>query len=422
MVLYSLWESWGEKVGNGVRNHLIDSQSTVGKAVCNIYGKYPKTFPINPYAKGLMNAFCAQAGAPFPQPEPGEFENGGCPTLYRFVGTMKVHEQDFVFEWYTDKIQGQILSGVIKYLDNGTEYPDTYVEYVDFTGQSKITRVVRRSGRDYGTDNYPPIPGGKSTERLRYDTSFNPYSHSHVITELMRVDGQPDVCPENEEIIDDADFNFEACINVYDSNAEVIDVTCYDVKINQDMGDFFEATVNFGDSIINVDVGGISINKGGDNNSSGDGGGGGGGDNNSSGDGGGGGGGKTTKYKQPFDPSRWTIFFPGSKQDEEEEGEKELEEEEIIDGEISWVLVTVTQLPSKGKTILQNNADNNTYFAGYFSWIIEESGGKYRLEEQPIRKRQMAFKSPVDSLGYTVYTVNNAKISTRVYKQKIEGE
>lgn len=101
-----------------------------------------------------------------------------------------------------------------------------------------------------------------------------------------------------------------------------------------------------------------------------------------------------------------------------EEGEEVEDCEEIKEG-IEWVLIDVTTLPIKDKTIIHSDPENNTFFAGYFSWIVN-AGAAYRLEQQPIRKRRNAYKAPDGTQGYRAYTVNGAKIAIRQFIQPAE--
>lgn len=158
---------------------------------------------------------------------------------------------------------------------------------------------------------------------------------------------------------------------------------------------------------INVDVGGINVNisyggmdidfDGGGGSSGGD----------------GGGGTTTTFLPNPNDQDYVVSPPPGVAEDEE------IEEVEVEDEEIDWVLVTITTPPSGGKTILQSNPENNDYFAGYFAWVLTE-GGVYWLEQKPIRKIRQAFRAPENISGYRIYAVNDAKLQARQYTQIIE--
>ena len=112
------------------------------------------------------------------------------------------------------------------------------------------------------------------------------------------------------------------------------------------------------------------------------------------------------------------VFNPDDYSPEDiEESLEGVEEEEKKRTDIEWVLLTITKYPPGGKTLLMGNEDDNTYFAGYFSWILNNGVEDYRLEEIPIRKSKMAFRSPRDVQGYRFYTVNRAAIKSTIYYQ-----
>ena len=99
--------------------------------------------------------------------------------------------------------------------------------------------------------------------------------------------------------------------------------------------------------------------------------------------------------------------------------EDEVEDIEVEDKEIIWVLVEISTFPIKGKSILASNQNDNDYFAGYFSWLLEDDK-KYRLETFPIRKQFQAFKAPENIGGYSLYSVNGAKLKAKQVKKKVD--
>ena len=98
-------------------------------------------------------------------------------------------------------------------------------------------------------------------------------------------------------------------------------------------------------------------------------------------------------------------------QDKEEEPETEESEEKKVG--ITAVKIEVVVPPKKGKTIILPNSSDNTFFAGYFSWILDDA----RSEEYPIRKYSNIFVRPSWAQGYRAYTVNGAKIKVTIYSQ-----
>lgn len=97
------------------------------------------------------------------------------------------------------------------------------------------------------------------------------------------------------------------------------------------------------------------------------------------------------------------------------EGEEEKKEKNV---EIAFIRVEITTPPNRGKTILQKNSDDNDYFAGYFSWIVN-ADGDYRLTQEPIRKQKQIFIPPVYATGYSVYAVNGAKFKVTRFVTKV---
>lgn len=101
--------------------------------------------------------------------------------------------------------------------------------------------------------------------------------------------------------------------------------------------------------------------------------------------------------------------------EEEDEVEEVVEEQK----EVLWVYIIVAVPPSKGKTILQNDELDITYFAGYFSWTIKD-GDVYKVEEYPIRHKRMAFRAPDYAEGYRAYAVNGARIKVKAKVRKVD--
>lgn len=106
-----------------------------------------------------------------------------------------------------------------------------------------------------------------------------------------------------------------------------------------------------------------------------------------------------------------TFYLPDL-EDLEEETDEDIVEKEETDPTIEAVLVDVIALPKKGKTIVLPNPADNTFFAGYFSWM----NGDYRAPEEPVRKSKNFFVKPQWATGYRVYTVNLARISVSTFK------
>jgi len=103
-----------------------------------------------------------------------------------------------------------------------------------------------------------------------------------------------------------------------------------------------------------------------------------------------------------------------------EEEEKEEEEQEATN--VTYVLVTVTTPPEYRKTILRPDPQDNTFYAGWFRWIVDIEGTKYSLPEMPINKPSIIFRRPDEATGYRLHTTNEAKVKTTKLVKKIEPE
>lgn len=90
-------------------------------------------------------------------------------------------------------------------------------------------------------------------------------------------------------------------------------------------------------------------------------------------------------------------------------------DEEIADPDIEFVKIEVLELPKKGKTIVLPNPDDTTFFAGYFTWLVDD----LRDIEVPIRKSKNVYVKPTWATGFRAYSVNNSKIRISIFKKKL---
>lgn len=111
----------------------------------------------------------------------------------------------------------------------------------------------------------------------------------------------------------------------------------------------------------------------------------------------------------------FTYNPPDDYTSEDSPTETEEEKEESDDETIDLVLIEVTEPPLFGtqKVITQNNPEDTTFFAGYFSWKYDD----YRHAEIPIRKKKNVFKNNIGANGYRFYAVNGAKLKYTVLKK-----
>lgn len=114
-----------------------------------------------------------------------------------------------------------------------------------------------------------------------------------------------------------------------------------------------------------------------------------------------------------------TVYKPPEKEsdyDSEDIEEAEDVEVESTDQDIAFVLVDVITPPMGDKTILFSDPENNTFFAGYISWIYVINDRRYRSPEIPIRKTYNIFEAPQGVKNVKIYAVNKAKLSAKILK------
>jgi hypothetical protein len=75
-------------------------------------------------------------------------------------------------------------------------------------------------------------------------------------------------------------------------------------------------------------------------------------------------------------------------------GDNGLTGEDKPPDKLTWVLITVTKEPDKGKIILQDNPNLNDFFAGYLCFKVNVDGIEHYLPPVPIRKKRNAYPVP----------------------------
>lgn len=365
MGLVESWNNYHRRVGEVIggaaaitaENNVI--MGAIVPALCGLASKYPSTWAAPPYTRGWVNSACNDAGLPG-FPAPADLPRGGqCDTIYVVEYTAISNFGNFD---RVSQIRGPIL--------------DIYA----VQGGNILADVLRGE---------PP-----SRLTIVFDGA-GPYTDVDIKS-IERLDGLPDDCGNSPDYYppDPAiDFNdFTITINHTDGS-----VQNYTTSTN--ISNSTSISFNGGGTTIKIGNDGVSISDGDDSAVK---------DDPPSSD-------TTTTFIPEDDPEKFDINkypAPG----DEEEGLDELEVENDM---VDWVLVEIAVPPVKGKTILQNNPEDNDYFAGYFSWIINV-GSAYRLEQQAIRKRLTAFRAPENISGYRIYAVNGAKLAITEYTQIIE--
>jgi tRNA threonylcarbamoyladenosine modification (KEOPS) complex Cgi121 subunit len=195
---------------------------------------------------------------------------------------------------------------------------------------------------------------------------------------------------------DPADFAPTVTINQYDSGGNVTSTANYEIDLSSADLTQFDFSVDLGGIQVQLDIGGISI----------------------------GGGGEGEGIKPLRDVSFPEVDCGKQKPFDEEELEKEeLEEEELETEEeerLAWVAIAITQLPIQGKTVLQKNALDNDYFAGYLAFTVTTEDGNFQLPPEPVKKSNAIFKAPIGATGFRAYSVNGAKLKATIYREKVE--
>lgn len=387
MGILRTWEEWGERAGSGIKDYVGDTGEIVLKGVCKLYSKYPKGLVLNPYAKGFAKGLCEQVNEPLPDVPPPPFEGGKCDTLYYAWGRYtNKNSSGCDGRGYWKSQYGVNPNNVVSFTPKQAPWGAFAIELRD--GNWILVRPINKNYYDAETLNdEPAIPiYYRAPEQECRNVNTPTYGHSFATTKVRRKDGNPDNCgsydpefPPDPET-DPNDFEYNTTINIYNNEGNVTNTENINVNISPNLSPDFEVSISLGDTNIDVDLSGYYVT----NRRSG------------------GGGAGTSDTEEEL---------------EEEEQEEQEEEEKEVEG-IKYALIIITKFPDKGKTILQTKSVNNTYFAGYFSWLVKINGVNYRKNEVPIRKEKTALKAPDDATGYAYYTVNGAVLKVTEYIQK----
>lgn len=369
--MFGNWRDIGENIGGAAKSFVQDTGEVILGGLCNIYSKYPKGLLVNPYGQGLMNGLCSDLGTPIPPPSSPSWTGGQCEVLYNCVVRFRSTNLTTFQQYEYTNTQGNV-SGAITGIER------EYVRYLAPGTSGSANSLGATEYKVYITNSQ----GGRRYTANFFFTDGSTWDEA-VLISVERADGLPDNCgdypPEYppDPPFDNNDFQYDVTINNYDGDSNITGSDTYNLNFTNVEGDFNA----------NLNLGGVDF---------------------------------TTNYNG-FDFSTTTSSSGGgggaNENLEEKEQEEKEEEEKEVPG-IKYALVTVTTLPLAGKTILQSSSVNNTYFAGYFSWLIDINGVSYRLEEQPIRKIRTAFQAPDNATGYAYYAVNDARLQVVEYTQQ----
>lgn len=395
--IFNLIQSWGEfqsKLTDALPDPVFQGNKEALKLTCQLHRKYPaKLLQAFPWNRAYMRGLCGDVGVQLPEPVPPP-PGGQCPNVsYRAWG--RGIEQ--VNPGTGNYVPLRVQAGAPSLLTNIPAFTGaiTKVQYYNDKGIPVSLEQYLSEGKDFTKAAYLYIYHA-GTPSPRIITFVN--SWGQAIIEFRRSDGLADTCGSLPPVYsDDPPINppdFTKTVNIYNYNTDgsiryTIPVT---ITIPVDINGGFDLDFDIGGNNVHIDLGGLhfggTLNIGGGNTT-----------NNITNNYGGGGG------EIPFDPGDYV----------EEPPEPVGDEKEVKKPGIEFVLITVDSLPEKGKTILMNSESDNTFFAGYFRWLLAAPGGSYGYEEIPIRKKRQVFRNPGYTNGYRVYSVNGAVLSSQNY-------
>lgn len=377
MTLLDSWRDMMEAFGeNSPQRKLFPFFEEYAKAWCKVVQKYPRLVGIPIYGKAFVSQVCPPLGYPDPPyMPPPRHPQGQCEGVpYDIFLTIQRQFNDEPPVTYVSprlRVWGQIEDiGIRQNPNRDTSFLEGYVTGYDENGESYTTTT--------------PVGGVGFTGSLVY-------------ANVQRADGKPndtdcykpeDDLPEDPPINPD-DFNPTVPFPRTDPDGNPAPPWYIPIEINLNPDVEFNLDLTINGDKYDIDFDGFSKRD------------------------------KPPEItippkKKPGDDG--VIESPDLTTEEEDVVEEEVEENE----ELLWVLVDITKNPFKGKTLLFANSQDNTYFAGYLSWLVNGQE-TYRMSEIPVRKRYSAFKAPEGVNGYRLVPVNGAILSARKYTQQLEN-
>lgn len=398
MAFYS-WDDLN-RAGNDFGSQVARQAKSFG---CSLWNRYPKNFisstPGTNALRGFWNTVCAEppTNQPPTLPPPPPFTGGQCCNKrYRIFMDLKIKRCYQNAQIYDDMPQivqqGKVLGIYLINAPPGFNANGIYLLFEDCSG-NKFYRSV--------WSTTAPIASGACLVGSRFDPIANyldPVASEYKITSIVTLDGSPDNCGDPETDFPDTpdpnpgDENTNITINVEGDEANNFSFPLIWNEID------FKVPLHFDFEVGKIDFNfdGININLNGGNSWHIEGG------DDTGGD-------ITNDINNIFNGGGVTLNLNGK---DSEEGEETEDETKKPLGLVA-VKIDIVRPPKKGKTILMNNSDDNTYFAGYFSWLLDGS----RSEEFAIRKSHHIFVRPSWAEGYRVYSVNGASLKTTIYTQ-----
>lgn len=375
----------GERVGDAGQQFGFQAMNKL----CQLRNDYPGKFLISPFGQGILNSTCPSPGSP-PPPDTGfPFTGGQCDFEYNIFGYYRNKNVNFGADrairfWRSSRpLRGQIIG-----IANTSPNFGTPFEVVNSLGETTILEDNRATLVD---DNRP----------YGFNTVSAPvaYDNEVFITRVVPVGGQEDVCGNIDQtdpppVIPPDELFFDFVI-VNDNRETVISG---DITFNVNLPDLPDVIFNVGDNQFFFDFDGFNVSP-------------------------------------PSAPAPPTFFPPsfdennftrnnrrpsGGGDGQPPDEPEELEQDEVVEDNIRYVIVNMIRSPIGGKSILLPNPEDSDFFAGYFAWIFQVNGEDYRTPSQPIRKKRNIFVPPNGANGYRIYAVNGATLSSAYYTLPVE--
>lgn len=366
MGVFKRFDEWHVDNGNGAANILHDVATETARFICDVRETYPRSFFDRGFGHGVANYVCNAFDKPPLNPPVPPFQGGQCEDLTYKVECL----------WQGDpRVQTQV---------------EGKVESVECSiSGDRFYRVIVNRG-------LPNEVVGNNSNQLHQGAQSDGVEISVVGDGVDNCGNPPTQFPPDPPR-DPVDFSRQVVINNYNNDGDIID--SQDILVVLDDKDVynFPIVVNFGGIDISLNLDGFGVpdvepspeDIGGE-----------------------GGGGLPVVQVEP----------PLLAEELEEEEKEEVEEEEEEDETIEMVAVVIVKEPVHGKTILQLQERNNNYFAGYFVWMVDTPAGRHDLPHIPIRNRRCIFRSPGQTAGYRLYSVNGATLRATTYKLPVTEE
>lgn len=409
-----------------VQENAGDFAGEIGKStargLCNLYGKYPNSWILSPFGKGLFGSVCPRIGAnDLPVVGSPPFSGGQCAIAYKIGGYAK----STIWEKFGGNCPGRVtgpayltakagnILGPILSITWQVGGPSQACNSVADGYSTAAMRVTTSAGtfsfgntgpgqwRGPRPNNYDECAPTITAPASSYYWRGAILETGYYIVPLSGTDncGDPPGELPPDPPRDPSDFQSNITINNYygdgDPNNNSFTFPVIYAPINGTLE--MPVTVDVGGIDVNVDVGGIEVNFGSGEDTE-----------------------KPPKSTPKLPPGQKNLPLPKAPYVEPKPprsvDDSGLPVEEIVDPqeEIVWALIEITKVPEGGRRDIVFAADSadNVYFAGYFQWLAED--GIRMGEAIPVRKKLQYFPSPDGAVGYTAYTTNGAILSVEL--------